>query len=178
LERVSRDSLDKWIDRAKPKEFLFFALHPVDRTRPANRVWITRTLRKSGPAFVRAAHFRHFAGDYGRIRTDKDFVKHAHKEHGISMGASWQFVYRFRKQRAKLPESGFPRGRCRPEDAYDLLFMAPPTTIQKPQKSRKRGRERTREEQALVAEKLHRETKLSWAQIAQRVDPAIGKMTC
>lgn len=46
------------------------------------------------------------------------------------------------------------------------------TTIEESQESRKRGRERTREEQAIMAEQLRTENpELSWAQIAKKVDP-------
>jgi len=125
-EHVERSMLDDWIARVQPKDLLFFSLRPVDRMRPATPDWIRSALRESGVAAInsRRIYMRHFAGDFGRFRTDRDFIRHVRQHHGMKTNGAWAMLYRLRRVYEKLSSGAFARGRCKPEDAYGLLFSA------------------------------------------------------
>jgi hypothetical protein len=160
-EEVSRASLDSWLTRARPTDYLFFSRKPVDRNRPVSSVWIARTLRATGILLQRrrAARLRHFAGDFARLGSGKRFTDHLARIHGLSRSGSREALEILRTQKARISDQALTK--CEPKDAFDLLF---------PLKN-KGGRPAVKREMFLDAKRLKDTEDISWPEIARRLDP-------
>jgi transcriptional regulator with XRE-family HTH domain len=163
-ECVDQKAMQDWITRTAPADLLFFSFRPLDRARTAGYDFFKRALRRAKGTDTpgsRRFYVRHFAGDFARFRTDKDFVRHVQKDHRLANSSAWAMLYRLRWQYERLPKGTLARGRCQPEDAYDVLFLA----------KKRAGRPVSRRALFTTAKKLRSEG-LSWTEIARRLDSA------
>lgn len=85
--QVDRIPLEQWLSMAKPAEFLFFQLKPVNRLRPTSAHWVIRMLGASGVEAQerRGAHVAHFAEDGRRFGVvGGRLLHHLRTWHGLS----------------------------------------------------------------------------------------------
>lgn len=124
-EKVNRASLDAWVERAGPTNYLFYSRKPVDRDRPASAQWIATTLQASGTSLRRSqsAWLHHAAGDFARLGGGrKGFLHHMRSVHGLSKGGAatlWQVL---RDKDAFARAAGRKLFGIPPELAYAALY--------------------------------------------------------
>lgn len=145
---VSLDSFKKWMSVAQPQKYLFFQHKPVDRGRPATRLWIVRMLNKAGVSIRRSQtpRVQHFAGDAKRFGAGPRLLKHFRAFHGLSKTHSiavWKQLIR--------------------EGGSRSLVGARPL--------KNAGRKPQKTEIFKQAEVLHQNPGGSWPKIAKQLDP-------
>lgn len=163
-ERLDRAALEEWIVLARPERFLFFLRKPVDRSRPADSLWVLRALRSLGVRSRRSQTTRawHFAGDFSRLGASRRFLTHLRRDHGLSKTGSHEALERLRRQKVLLGESGGWSAPADPGTAYLAFYPM--------KKKARRGRPTTKAAIFNAARKL-RKQHLPWTGIAQQLTP-------
>jgi len=164
-EYVHQQPIETWISLAKPGEFLFFRQKPVNRDRPADRLWIVRQLHAANVKVRKsqAGRVHHFAGDFLRMDT-KDFLRHLQRKHGLSPSGAHSVRKELLKQRGLAVAANRRVEGIDPEAAYAVLYP-----IRNP---RGAGRKATKTGIYAEAKRLHKAEGLSWPKIAKRLTPA------
>lgn len=162
-EYVRLQPIETWISLAKPDEFLFFRQKPVDRGKPADRLWIGRQLRAAGIKMRtrQVGRMYHFAGDFLRMDSKK-FLQHVRREHGLSRSGVSSLNKDLLKRKDSVAAGGAVE-RIDPEEAFSVLY---------PLKNlRGAGRKAKKTSIFAEAKRLHEKEQLSWPKIAKRLTP-------